>query len=81
MGPHWVVRYIFDSRFHLNLQGSQADAVSTGEMVSTDSHIHPLDAARFHLQQLEGSRSRTPTSTEVDASYMGYVRVTLDDYI
>lgn len=50
--------------------------MSTGEVVSTDSHIHPLDATRFHLQQMDSSRSRTPTSTELDGSYMGYVRVT-----
>ncbi|XP_032356678.1 nesprin-1 isoform X1 [Etheostoma spectabile] len=48
---------------------------STGEAASTDSHIHSLDASRFHLQQTDSSRSRTPTSTELDASYMGYMRL------
>uniref|UniRef100_A0A3B4U0W4 KASH domain-containing protein n=1 Tax=Seriola dumerili TaxID=41447 RepID=A0A3B4U0W4_SERDU len=48
---------------------------STGEVPSTDSHVHPLDVSRFHLQQSDSSRSRTPTSTELDASYMGYMRL------
>lgn len=47
--------------------------MSTGEVASSDSHAHPLDASRFHLQQLDSSRSRTPISTELDTSYMGYV--------
>lgn len=47
--------------------------MSTGEVASSDSHAHPLDASRFHLQQLDSSRSRTPMSTELDTSYMGYV--------
>lgn len=51
--------------------------VSTGEVASADSHAHPLDISRFHLQQMDSIRSRTPTSTELDASYMGYVCVTV----
>lgn len=51
-----------------------ASALS-GEVASMDSHMHPLDASRFHLQQTDSSRSRTPTSTELDASYMGYMRL------
>uniref|UniRef100_A0A3B5L1J6 KASH domain-containing protein n=1 Tax=Xiphophorus couchianus TaxID=32473 RepID=A0A3B5L1J6_9TELE len=49
--------------------------VSTGEAASADSHMHPLDVSRSHLQQLDSSRSRTPLSTETDASYMGYMRL------
>lgn len=45
--------------------------VLTGEVASTDSQ--PLDISRFHLQQMDSSRSRTPTSAELDGSYMGYV--------
>ncbi|CAB1415536.1 unnamed protein product [Pleuronectes platessa] len=48
---------------------------STGEVASSDSHIHPLDVGRFLQQQTESSRSRTPTSTELDASYLGYMRL------
>uniref|UniRef100_A0A672YL32 KASH domain-containing protein n=1 Tax=Sphaeramia orbicularis TaxID=375764 RepID=A0A672YL32_9TELE len=45
---------------------------STGEVASSDSHTHPLDTSRF---QLDSSRSRTPTSAELDGSYMGYMRL------
>lgn len=48
----------------------------TGEVAAADSHIHPLDVSRFHLQQTDSSRSRTSASTETDSSYMGYVCVT-----
>uniref|UniRef100_A0A096MI07 KASH domain-containing protein n=1 Tax=Poecilia formosa TaxID=48698 RepID=A0A096MI07_POEFO len=48
---------------------------STGEAASADSHMHPFDVSRSHLQQLDSSRSRTPLSTETDASYMGYMRL------
>uniref|UniRef100_A0A3B1ISA5 Spectrin repeat containing, nuclear envelope 1b n=1 Tax=Astyanax mexicanus TaxID=7994 RepID=A0A3B1ISA5_ASTMX len=35
-----------------------------------------LDTSRFHLQQTENIiRSRTPTGPELDASYMGYMRL------
>lgn len=51
--------------------------MSTGEVAAADSHIHPLDVSRLHLQQTDSSRSRTSTSTEMDGSYMGYVCVTL----
>uniref|UniRef100_UPI003AAF302D nesprin-1-like n=1 Tax=Centroberyx gerrardi TaxID=166262 RepID=UPI003AAF302D len=50
-----------------------ASALS-GDVGSMDSHIQ-ADTSRFHLQQPESSRSRTPTSTEQDASYMGYMRL------
>ncbi|XP_047201932.1 nesprin-1 isoform X3 [Girardinichthys multiradiatus] len=48
---------------------------STGAAASADSHMHPLDVSRSHLQQMDNSRSRTPLSTEADASYMGYMRL------
>uniref|UniRef100_A0A3P9C737 KASH domain-containing protein n=1 Tax=Maylandia zebra TaxID=106582 RepID=A0A3P9C737_9CICH len=48
---------------------------STGEVAAADSHIHPLDVSRFHLQQTDSSRSRTSASTETDSSYMGYLRL------
>ncbi|KAM4625298.1 nesprin-1 isoform 5-T5 [Polymixia lowei] len=48
---------------------------STGEVVSADSNIHALDTGRFPLQHTESSHSRTPVSSELDASYMGYMRL------
>uniref|UniRef100_UPI0037E92F69 nesprin-1 isoform X2 n=1 Tax=Semicossyphus pulcher TaxID=241346 RepID=UPI0037E92F69 len=50
-----------------------ASALS-GDAASTDLNIHPLDVSRFTLPT-ESSRSRTPTSSEMDASYMGYMRL------
>ncbi|XP_037550764.1 nesprin-1 [Nematolebias whitei] len=47
----------------------------SGETASADSHVHPFDISRSHLQQLDTSCSRTPTSSDVDASYMGYLRL------
>lgn len=67
--------HYYDRIFVPDLQRWQVAAVPTGEVASSDSHIHPLDVSRFHLQQLDSSRSRTPTSLEQDASYMGYVCV------
>uniref|UniRef100_A0A1A8H4I9 Spectrin repeat containing, nuclear envelope 1b n=1 Tax=Nothobranchius korthausae TaxID=1143690 RepID=A0A1A8H4I9_9TELE len=45
----------------------------SGEAASADSSVHPFDVSRSVLQQTDSSR--TPTSTEVDASYMGYLRL------
>ncbi|KAG1946578.1 nesprin-1 [Pimephales promelas] len=60
------------------LQGS-ASALS-GDTGSLETHIRQLDKALntscFHLQQTENIiRSRTPTGPELDATYMGYMRL------
>ncbi|XP_056332550.1 nesprin-1-like isoform X3 [Danio aesculapii] len=60
------------------LQGS-ASALS-GDAGSLETHIRQLDKALntscFHLQQTENIiRSRTPTGPELDATYMGYMRL------
>uniref|UniRef100_A0A4W5RRV1 Spectrin repeat containing, nuclear envelope 1b n=1 Tax=Hucho hucho TaxID=62062 RepID=A0A4W5RRV1_9TELE len=53
---------------------------SSGEGGTLDTHIlqldRVLDTSRLHLQQTENIiRSRTPTGPELDASYMGYMRL------
>lgn len=60
------------------LQGS-ASALS-GDAGSLETHIRQLDKALntscFHLQQTENIiRSRTPIGPELDATYMGYMRL------
>ncbi|KTG03577.1 hypothetical protein cypCar_00011669 [Cyprinus carpio] len=60
------------------LQGS-ASALSD-DAGSLETHIRQLDKALntscFHLQQTESIiRSRTPTGPELDATYMGYMRL------
>ncbi|XP_059374492.1 nesprin-1-like isoform X2 [Carassius carassius] len=57
------------------LQGS-----ASGDAGSLETHIRQLDKALntscFHLQQTENIiRSRTPTGPELDATYMGYMRL------
>ncbi|MCJ8736789.1 hypothetical protein PDJAM_G00016450 [Pangasius djambal] len=52
----------------------------SGEAASLETHFRKLgkalDASHFHLQQTENIiRSRTPTGPELDASYMGYMRL------
>ncbi|XP_037397692.1 nesprin-1 isoform X10 [Pygocentrus nattereri] len=53
---------------------------TSGEAASLETHFRQLakalDTSRFHLQQTENIiRSRTPTGPELDASYMGYMRL------
>ncbi|XP_039537650.1 nesprin-1-like isoform X2 [Pimephales promelas] len=53
---------------------------SAGDTGSLETHIRQLDKALntscFHLQQTENIiRSRTPTGPELDATYMGYMRL------
>ncbi|XP_051578196.1 nesprin-1-like isoform X9 [Myxocyprinus asiaticus] len=53
---------------------------SAGDAGSLETHIRQLDKALntscFHLQQTENIiRSRTPTGPELDATYMGYMRL------
>ncbi|TSO25166.1 Nesprin-1 [Bagarius yarrelli] len=52
----------------------------SGEAASAETHFRQLakalDTSHFHLQQTENIiRSRTPTGPELDASYMGYMRL------
>ncbi|XP_016120247.1 nesprin-1-like, partial [Sinocyclocheilus grahami] len=53
---------------------------SAGDAGSLETHIRQLDkvlnTSCFHLQQTENIiRSRTPTGPELDATYMGYMRL------
>nr|XP_029531763.1 nesprin-1-like isoform X2 [Oncorhynchus nerka] len=61
-------------------QGSASASALSGEGGTLDSHIlqldRVLDPSQLHLQQTENViRSRTPTGPELDASYMGYMRL------
>ncbi|XP_045574102.1 nesprin-1 isoform X3 [Salmo salar] len=61
-------------------QGSASASALSGEGGTLETHIlqldKVLDTSRFHLQQTENIiRSRTPTGPELDASYMGYMRL------
>ncbi|XP_045579617.1 nesprin-1 isoform X1 [Salmo salar] len=61
-------------------QGSASASSLSGERGTLDTHIlqvdRVLDTSRCMMQQTENIiRSRTPTGPELDASYMGYMRL------